>query len=157
MRILDTRDLRDFVSKHDTEFNHVNVTTSFLRVLKKYRGLPPKALTQESQTLEESALHNMHDFWSPRNCQHSRHYEEEEVQSDRSSSVVDGAAGGDDIRGVQLVGGCKHTVGVCDDGDKAGGADDEPAAVEDRGDIRGIQLAEGCKHVVGVCDDGDRQ
>ena len=31
-----------------------------------------------------------------------------------------GAAGGGDIRGVQLAGGCKHAVGVCDDGDKAG-------------------------------------
>ena len=31
--------------------------------------------------------------------------------------------GGDDIRGVQLAGCCKHTVGFCDDGDKTGGAD----------------------------------
>ena len=31
-----------------------------------------------------------------------------------------GAAGGVDIRGVHLAGCCKHAVGVCDDGDKAG-------------------------------------
>ena len=30
-----------------------------------------------------------------------------------------GAAGGGDIRGVQLAGCCKHAVGVCDDGGKA--------------------------------------
>jgi hypothetical protein len=33
---------------------------------------------------------------------------------------VAGGAGGGDIRGVRLVGGCEHAVGVCDDGDKAG-------------------------------------
>jgi hypothetical protein len=39
----------------------------------------------------------------------------------------DGAAGetgGGDMRGVQLAECCKHAVGVCDDGDKAGGASD---------------------------------
>ena len=35
-----------------------------------------------------------------------------------------GAESGGDTRGVQLAGACKHAVGVCDDGDKAGGADD---------------------------------
>jgi hypothetical protein len=39
----------------------------------------------------------------------------------------DTTTGGGDIRGVQLAGCCKHAVGVCDDGDKAGGADDEAA------------------------------
>ena len=31
-----------------------------------------------------------------------------------------GVTGGGDIRGVQLAECCKHAVGVCDDGDKAG-------------------------------------
>jgi hypothetical protein len=47
-------------------------------------------------------------------------------------------------------------VGVCDDGDKAGGADDGAAGVATGDDIRGVQLAGGCKHAVGVCDDGDK-
>jgi hypothetical protein len=34
------------------------------------------------------------------------------------------AAGGGDIRRVQLAGCCKHAVGDCDHGDKARGADD---------------------------------
>jgi hypothetical protein len=57
-------------------------------------------------------------------------------------------------RGVQLAGGCKHAVVVCDNGVKAGGADDGAAGGAGGGDIRGVQLAECCKHAVGVCDDG---
>ncbi len=52
-----------------------------------------------------------------------------------------GAAGGGDIRGVQLAGYCKHTVGVCYDGDKAGEADDGAARAAGGGDVRGVQLA----------------
>jgi hypothetical protein len=43
-------------------------------------------------------------------------------------------------------------VGVCDDGDKAGGADDGAAGAAGGGDIRGVHLAAGCKYaVVNVC------
>jgi hypothetical protein len=59
-----------------------------------------------------------------------------------------GAAGGGDFRRVQLAGHCKHAVGVCDDGDKAGGADDGAAGAAGGGDIRGVQLAGCCKHAV---------
>ena len=52
-----------------------------------------------------------------------------------------GAAGGGVMRGVQLAGGCKHAVVACDDGNKAGGADDGAAGAADRGDIRRVQLA----------------
>ena len=47
-------------------------------------------------------------------------------------------------------------MGVCDDGDKVGGADDgtDGGSVED--DMRGVQLTGCCKHSVGVCDDGDK-
>ena len=63
MRISDTRELCDFVSTHAAEFDHVNVATAFRQVLKKpFRGLPPKALAQALQTLEESALQKMQDF-----------------------------------------------------------------------------------------------
>ena len=62
MRIIDTRELCDFISTHAAEFNHVNVATAFRQVLKKPRGIPPKALAQALQTLEESALQNMKDF-----------------------------------------------------------------------------------------------
>ena len=62
MRISDTRELCDFISTHAAEFNHVNVATAFRQVLKKPRGIPPKALAQALQTLEESALQNMQDF-----------------------------------------------------------------------------------------------
>ena len=47
--------------------------------------------------------------------------------SDVCSSDLAGAAGGGDIRGVQLAGHCKYAVGVCDDGDKAGGQHDGAA------------------------------
>ena len=45
----------------------------------------------------------------------------------RKPGADDGAAGGavgGDIRGVQLAGCCKHAVGVCNNGQRAGGADD---------------------------------
>ena len=59
-------------------------------------------------------------------------------------------------RGVQLAGGCKHVVGVCDDGDKVGRSDIRAAGAKDGGDIRGVQLAGHFKHSVGVCDDKDK-
>ncbi len=58
--------------------------------------------------------------------------------------------GGGDIRGVQLAECCKHAVGVCDDGVKAGGADDGAAGATGGDDIRGVQLAGCCKHAVGI-------
>jgi hypothetical protein len=67
-----------------------------------------------------------------------------------------GAAGGGDIRGVQLAECCKHAVGVRDDGHKAGEADDGAAGAAGGDDIRGVQLAGGCKHAVGVRDDGHK-
>jgi hypothetical protein len=63
--------------------------------------------------------------------------------SDRSTSAGAGAAGGGDIRGVQLAGCCKHAVGVCDDGEKARGVDDGAAGGAGGGDIRGVQLEGG--------------
>ena len=46
-------------------------------------------------------------------------------------------------------------MGVYDDGDKAGGADDVAAGAVG-GDIRGVQLAGYSEHSVGVCDYGDK-
>ena len=40
MRICDTRDLCDFVSTHSAEFNHVNVDTSFRKILQFSQRLP---------------------------------------------------------------------------------------------------------------------
>jgi hypothetical protein len=69
-------------------------------------------------------------------------------------------AAGADIRGLQLAGGCEHAVGVCDNGEKAGGADDGAAGAAGGADgsdimIRDVQLGGGCKHAVGVCENGD--
>jgi hypothetical protein len=62
-----------------------------------------------------------------------------------------GAAGGGDIRGVQLAGCCKHAVGVCDDEEKARGTDDGTAGAAGGDDIRGVQRA-GCFRVIlAVC------
>ena len=62
MRIVDTRELCDFVSTHVAEFNHVNVSTTFRQVLKSQRESLKNALEQTLQALEESALQNMQDF-----------------------------------------------------------------------------------------------
>ncbi len=51
MRISDTRDLCDFVSTHAAEFNHVNVVTAFLLVLKKKRGISSKSQFSTLYTL----------------------------------------------------------------------------------------------------------
>jgi hypothetical protein len=59
-----------------------------------------------------------------------------------------GAAGGSEIRGVQLAGWCKHAVGVCDNGNKTGEVADGAAAVAGGGNIRAVQLAGSCKHAV---------
>ncbi len=42
-----------------------------------------------------------------------------------------------------------QSVGVCDDGDKAGGADDGAAGATGGGNIRAAELADCCKHAVG--------
>ena len=56
-----------------------------------------------------------------------------------------GVAGGGDIRGVQLAECCKHAVGVCDDGDKAGAADDGAAGAICRSWLRfSLLLGLGC-------------
>ena len=57
---------------------------------------------------------------------------------------------------LHIRGGCKHAVGVSDDGDKPGGADDGSAGAADGGDIRGVQLTGFSEHSVGVCDYGDK-
>jgi hypothetical protein len=155
MRISDARELCDFISTHaDHVCGH-----SFPPSPEKAEGNPSQS-TGAGITNTRGVYSAQHArFWSPRNCQHSTHYGEAEVQSDRPSSVgaeAAGGAGGDDIRGVQLAGYCKHAVGVCDDGDKAGGADDGAAGAAGGGDIKGVQLAGCCKHAVGVCDDGDK-
>ena len=67
---------------------------------------------------------------------------------------TDGTVVGDDIRGVQVADGFKHTVDVCVDGDKTEEADNGTTGTVVGGDIRGVQLAGGCKHTVDVCDDG---
>ncbi len=41
-----------------------------------------------------------------------------------------GETGGGDMRGVQLAECCKHTVGICDDGDKTGAASDGVVELE---------------------------
>jgi len=46
-------------------------------------------------------------------------------------------------------------VGVCDDGDKAGGAADGATGGAGGGDMR-VQIAACCKQIVGFCDDGDK-
>ena len=46
---------------------------------------------------------------------------------DKSGGMGDGSTGttgGDNIRGVQLGGGCKHVVGVCDDREETGVSSD---------------------------------
>ena len=68
---------------------------------------------------------------------------------------ADDGAGGGDIRGVHLAGCCQHAVGVCDDIEKAGGADDGAAGAAGRGDIRGVQAAKRCMHEVCVGEDGE--
>jgi hypothetical protein len=45
-----------------------------------------------------------------------------------SQSLALAIPGGDDVRGAQLAGCCKHDVRVCDYGDTSGGADDEATA-----------------------------
>ncbi len=62
--------------------------------------------------------------------------------------------GGDDIRGVQVAECCKLTVGVGDDGDKAGEEDDGEDGAAGGDDIRGDELA---GHIrVGMQDFGDQ-
>jgi hypothetical protein len=51
-----------------------------------------------------------------------------------------GWAGGGDIRGVQLAAHCKHAVGVCDTGEKTGGADDRADGGAGGGDILGRRV-----------------
>ena len=90
---------------------------------------------------------------------------------EETGGVSDGSSGGTvggDVRGVQLVGHCKHDVVVSDNREKAGGVDDGYSVVVcDNGkktggsedgsaggtvgyDLRGVQLVGSCKHT-GPC------
>ena len=165
MRISDTKELCDFVSTYATEFNHVNVTTAFLQVLKKPWGAPPKLLAQAIQTLVESAVQNMQDFGDQQiantlqlagGCKHTVGVCDDGNKAGGENDGAAEAVDGGDIRGVQLTVCCKHDVDVYDDGDKAREADDGTAGAAVGGDIRRVQLAGCCKHDVGVCDDGNK-
>ena len=84
-----------------------------------------------------------------------------DITSKFAGDEAAGGASGGDISGVQLGGGCKHDVGVCNNGDKAGEADDGATEGAGGDDIRGVQLAEHWQRRAatyeqhaGVCDDG---
>jgi hypothetical protein len=72
------------------------------------------------------------------------------LYADIAGDEAAGGASGGNISAVQLAGGYKHEVGVCNNGDKAGEADDgategdQPAEATSAGgdDMRGVQLAE---------------
>ncbi len=78
-------------------------------------------ITQQTlETLEKCVKHG--GIPSSRYCQHSAYHSQKSSQKAIQDLHFDraGAAGGGDIRKVQLAGHCKHAVGVYDDGDKAG-------------------------------------
>jgi hypothetical protein len=162
MRICDTRELCDFISTHSAELNHVNVATSFRKILQVSRGGGERSVQHALNILEKAAIELWRNsdlkklptfciLW-PKNdtilafCQSwsggRRRYQGISTrrtlqtrcgrtrrggQSGGSEDKAAGAAGGGDIRGVQLAVCFKHAVGVRNDGDKAGGADDGAA------------------------------
>jgi len=62
MRISDTRQLCDFVSTHAAEFNHVNVATSFRKILQVSRGGGERSMQHALDALEKAAVRVMEAF-----------------------------------------------------------------------------------------------
>jgi hypothetical protein len=62
MRISDTRELCDFMSTHSAEFNHVNVSTSFRKILQVSRGEGDKSVQHALDTLKNSGLKKFPTF-----------------------------------------------------------------------------------------------
>jgi hypothetical protein len=58
---------------------------------------------------------------------------------DKAGDGAEGAAGGGDMRGVQLAEHRMHAVDVCTDGDKAGAVADGAAGAAGGGDIRRVE------------------
>ena len=156
MRINGTRALCDFVLTHAAEFNRVNMATAFHPILKNQRGIPPKSLAQALQTLEESALQNMQDFGA-RHIANTLHIVAKRYKPTGNLLLaLERPAEAISVEFNSQAVCFKHSVGVCDDGDKAGEADDGAAGAAGGGDIRRVQLAECCSCAVGVCNDGDK-
>jgi hypothetical protein len=65
LSIANMQGLCDLINASSTQFNHVNVATAFRRVLQMpRRGVSQDTVAKALRTLEESALHNIHDFGS---------------------------------------------------------------------------------------------
>ena len=60
---------------------------------------------------------------------------------DKAGDEADGAAGGGDMRGVQLAEHRMHAVGVCNEGDKAGAVANGAAGAAGGGDIKRVEGA----------------
>jgi hypothetical protein len=140
------QELCELIHASSTQFNHVNVATAFRRVLQMPRlGVSQDTVAKALRAL--TALQNMHDFGS-KVLQHStimakqRHYEPIE------NLLWPWSVGRRRYQGSSTHRCCKHAVGVCDNGEKAGGADDGSGGGAGGGDIRGVQLAGSCKHAV---------
>jgi len=98
------------------------------------------------------------------NFKHSAYHDQQAIHEFPFARTA--AARGGDIRGVQLGECCKHTVGVCDNGEKDGEVCDGAVGAAGGGDIKGVPSAGGyehdvrvsdcCKHAVGVCDNEEK-
>ena len=63
MKISDTRKFFDFISTHAAELNHVNVATSFRKLLQvSHLGVQDQSVQHALHTLKECVLRNMKDF-----------------------------------------------------------------------------------------------
>ena len=63
MRISDTRELCDFMSTHSAELNHVNVVTSFRKILKFHGEVGGERFVQHAlDTLENDVTRVMEEF-----------------------------------------------------------------------------------------------
>ena len=89
---------------------HVNVAASFCKILQVSRGGGERCVQHALDTLEKAAyryeIRVMEAFQPPRNCQHSAYHGQEATQYLPFARA--GAAGGGDIRGVQLAATCKN-------------------------------------------------
>jgi hypothetical protein len=115
---------RHICSRHILqELNLVNVAFFFRNILQVSRGEGERSVQHTLETLVKAVISVIEQFQTQEisNILHSK------VKQKDLPLVRDGAVGGGDIRGVQLEGDCKYGAGVCDDGDKAEGADDGAA------------------------------
>ncbi len=126
MRISDTRELCDFMSTHSAEFNHVNVSI-LSQNTSGFTGRRGQIRAARTRHVEEFRPQEISNLLHISFFVKTRYKTCLLPELERRAEEISG-----EINSQKHAECCQHAVGVCDDGDKAGGSDDGVAGAADR-------------------------